>query len=230
VLTTSACLSIFAQSAKPPGVDEVLAAYTQALGGATAIDSVTSREIHGKLGLRTGVTYYWQKPNKVLRIGKGSRIGFDGASGWIAPKRGRTKRLGRGAGRPLEMDANPLRYIRLKELYPELSAAPPETVEERPMHVIVAPNNLGATKFYFDAETHLLRRIEETGETSAYYKTSTDFLDYKSVNGVQFPFRIVHSTTEPGGAKEEFRVSKVVENIPLNPAAFNNPRVDPKSH
>jgi hypothetical protein len=230
VLASAACLNIFAQSAKPPGVDEVLAGYTQALGGAAAVDSVASREIHGKLGLRAGVTYYWQKPNKVLRIGKGSRIGFDGASGRIAPNRGRTKRLGRAAGRPLEMDANPLRYVHLKELYPELSSAPSETVEERPMHVIVAPNNLGATKFYFDAETHLLRRVEETGETSAYYKTSTDFLDYKSVNAVQFPFRIVHSTTEPGGAKEEFRVSKVIDNAPLNPAAFNNPRADPKGH
>jgi len=72
------------------------------------------------------------------------------------------------------------------------------------------------------------RRIEETGETSAYFKTSTDFLNYKTVNAVQFPFRIVHSTTEPGGAKEDLRVSKVIENGPVNPTAFSNPRADPK--
>jgi len=72
-----------------------------------------------------------------------------------------------------------------------------------------------------------LRRIEETGETSAYFKTSTDFLEYKEVNATKFPFRIVHSTTEPGGAKEDFRVNKVTDNVPLNPAAFSNPRVDP---
>jgi hypothetical protein len=126
------------------------------------------------------------------------------------------------------MDANPLRYVHLKELYPELKAGPPETVEARAMHVIVAPNNLGATKFYFDAETHLLRRIEETGETSAYYKTSTDFLDYKTAGAIEYPFRIVHTTTEPGGEKEDFRAGKVIDNAPVNPAAFNNPRADPK--
>jgi hypothetical protein len=215
-------------------VDDVLTAYTNAVGGAAAIDRITTREIHGTLGgtvgLHARVTYFWQKPNKVLRIGKGDRTGFDGSGGWIAPRRGRTKKLGRGGARPLEIDANPLRYVRLKDLYPELNAAPAETVDGRPMHLIVAPNNLGATKFYFDAETHLLRHIEETGETSAYYKTSTDFLDYKTAGAIQFPFRIVHSTTEPGGEKEDFRIGKVIDNQPVNPAAFSNPRADPKGH
>jgi hypothetical protein len=228
VLAGSAWLSLFAQPAKPPSVNDVLAAYTNALGGAAAIDRITTREIHGRVGLHAGVIYFWQKPNNVLRIGKRNRIGFDGSSGWIVAQHGRTKKLGRGAARPLEMDANPLRYVRLKELYRELNAGPPEMVEARAMQVIVAPNNLGATKFYFDTETHLLRRIEETGETSAYYKTSTDFLDYKTVGAIQYPFRIVHSTTEPGGAKEDFRAGKVIYNAPVNPAAFNNPRADPK--
>ena len=180
------------------------------------------------MGVHAHVTYYWQKPNKVLRLSKRDRISFDGSGGWIAERRGRTKRLGRDAGKRLEADANPLRYVHLREMYSELGPGPPETVDARAMHLIVAPNNLGTTKFYFDAGTHLLRRIEETGETSAYFKTSTDFLNYKTVNAVQFPFRIVHSTTEPGGAKEDLRVSKVIENEPVNPAAFSNPRADPK--
>jgi hypothetical protein len=227
VLAASACFTVFAQSAEPPGVDEVLTTYIHALGGAAAIDRITTREVQGSVGLRAHITYFWQKPDQVLRIGKGNRIGINGGAGWIAPRRGRTKKLGRGAERPLQMDANPLRYVRLKELYPKFVSSPTETVEDRAMHVIAAPNNLGVTKFYFDAETHLLRRIEETGETSAYFKTTTDFLEYKEVNATKFPFRIIHSTTEPGGAEEDFRVNKVIENVPLNPAAFSNPRIDP---
>jgi hypothetical protein len=228
VLAGSVCLPLFAQSPKPDSVNDVLAAYTSALGGAAAIDRIATREVRGTVGLHAHVTYFWQKPNKILRITKRDRIGFNGGSGWIAVRRGRTRRLGRDAGKRLEIDANPLRYIRLKEMYSELGPGPPETVDARAMHLIVAPNNLGATKFYFDAGTHLLRRIEETGETSAYFKTSTDFLNYQKVNAVRFPFRIVHSTTEPGGPKEDLRVSKVIENEPVNPAAFSNPRVDPK--
>lgn len=221
-------MPLSAQSPKPESVDDVLAAYTRALGGAAAIDRITTREVHGTAGLAAHVTYYWQKPNRVLRIGKRDRIGFDGSAGWIARHGRRVQRLKRGAGPRLEIDANPLRYIHLRQLYSELGPGPPETVDERPMHLIVAPNNLGATKFYFDAGTHLLRRIEETGETSAYYTTSTDFLNYKAVDAIEFPFRIVHSTTEPGGTKEDFRVGKVIENEPLNAAAFSNPRADPK--
>ncbi|HMJ60721.1 MAG TPA: hypothetical protein VK493_03120 [Bryobacteraceae bacterium] len=224
----SACLSLFAQSPKPESVNDVLAAYTGALGGAAAIDRIATREVRGTVGLHAHVTYYWQKPNKVLRLSKRDRIGFDGSGGWITERRGRIRRLGRDAGKRLEADANPLRYVHLREMYSELGPGPPETVDARAMHLIVAPNNLGTTKFYFDAGTHLLRRIEETGETSAYFKTSTDFLNYKTVNAVQFPFRIVHSTTEPGGAKEDLRVSKVIENEPVNAAAFSNPRADPK--
>jgi len=230
VLAGLACFSLFAQSPKPESVNDVLTAYTSALGGAAAIDRVTTREIRGTTGLHAHVTYFWQKPGKVLRISKRDHSSFDGSVGWIAERRGRTKRLGHDAGKRLEISADPLRYVHLKEMYSELGPGPPETVDTRAMHLIVAPNNLGATKFYFDAGTHLLRRIEETGETSAYFKTSTDFLNYKTVNAVQFPFRIVHSTTEPGGAKEDLRVSKVIENEPVNPAAFSNPRADPKGH
>jgi hypothetical protein len=229
VLAGSAYLSLFAQSPKPESVNDVLAAYASALGGDAAIDRIATREVRGTVGLHAHVTYYWQKPNKMLRIGNGERISFDGSSGWITMRRGRTKRLERDAGKRLEIDANPLRYVHLKEMYSELGPAPPNMVDARAMHLIVAPNNLGATKFYFDAGTHLLRRIEETGETSAYFKTSTDFLNYQTVGAVRFPFRIVHSTTEPGGAKEDFRVNKVIANEPVNPAVFSNPRADPKA-
>ena len=98
VLAASVCLCLFAQSPKPDSVNNVLAAYTSALGGAAAIDRIATREVRGTVGLNAHVTYYWQKPNKVLRIGKRDRVGFDGSSGWIAVRRGRTRRLGRDAG------------------------------------------------------------------------------------------------------------------------------------
>jgi hypothetical protein len=220
LLGGSACVPLFAQAPLFRSVDEVLTSYTQALGGSGAIDRITTREVHGTAH-HTSLTYYWQKPDKVLMIAKHERIGFDGGRGWIVARRRPLKRLARGGERHLEIDANPLRYARLKELYSELAPAPPETLDARTMDLLVAPNNLGATKFFFDTGTHLLRRIEETGETSAYYKTSTDFLNYTRVNALQFPFRIVHSTTEPGGFKEDFRVSKVINNVELNPAIFS---------
>src|SRR5258708_34882442 len=92
VLTGSACVPLFAQAPLFRSVDEVLASYTQALGGSSAIDQVATREVHGA-ARHASLTYYWQKPDKVLMIAKRERIGFDGGRGWIVAHRRPVKRL-----------------------------------------------------------------------------------------------------------------------------------------
>jgi hypothetical protein len=156
-------------------------------------------------------------------ITKKEKIGYDGSSGWALSKKKHLTRLAKHAQQPLEIDANPIRYVHLKTLYFELNAAPPEEVDGVKMDVIIAPNDIGATKFYFDHSTHLLTRIDETGEASAYYKQTIEFLNYKDVDGVRLPFRIVHSTTEPGKNTEDLRISQIRQNIDLKPEIFSKP-------
>lgn len=204
-------------------VDLVIEQYTQAVGGKAALDRIQTREVQAQQHRGPKLTYFWQKPDKILLEKDKQRIGYDGGSGWMLSKKKRVTRLPKGAQRPLEQDADPLRYIRLRALYSEIDPAPPETVDSRKMDILVAPNELGATKFYFDAQTHLLKRIDETGDTSAYYKHSTEFGDYRDVNGIKFPYRIVHSSTEPGAKDQEIRVSKVTQNIELKASIFDKP-------
>ncbi len=167
--------------------------------------------------------YFWQKPNKVLLLDGKKKIGYDGGSGWVLSSKKRVSKLPKGSQTELQMDANPLRYAHLKQLYPEAAAAVPEALDGRKMDVLVAPNDLGSTKFYFDASSHLLARVEETGESSAYFKHVTDFSEYKPVDGVMFPFRIVHSSTEPGVNEQDLRVSKIMQNVPVKPEIFRKP-------
>jgi hypothetical protein len=204
-------------------VDILIEKYTRAIGGRTAIDRIQTREVEAKQHKGPKLLYYWQKPDKVLLVEGKQKIGFDGGSGWMLSKKKRVTRLPKGSQLPLEQDANPIRYVRLRSLYSDLQAAPPESVGSRQMNVLVAPNELGSTKFYFDAETHLLTRIEETGERSAYYEHSTEFSNYQDVDGIKFPFRIVHTSTEPGGPNQEIRISKVTQNIELKPGMFEKP-------
>ncbi|MBV8070445.1 MAG: hypothetical protein JO270_11105 [Acidobacteriaceae bacterium] len=207
----------------PPSVDSVLEQYIKAAGGKVAIDQIHSREVQAREHRGPKLVYLWLKPDKVLLEQDKQKTGYDGGSGWILTKKKKLMRLPKGAQRPLEQDANPLRYVHLKTLYSEINPAPPETIDSRKMDVLVAPNELGVTKFYFDAATHLLARIDEIGETSAYYKHGTDFLDYQNVDGIQFPFRIVHRSTEPGSRDQEIRVSKVLQNIEIKPTIFQKP-------
>jgi hypothetical protein len=205
-------------------VDDIVTAYVQALGGQAAIDAINSREVTGTLRLGLKATYYWAKPNKVLLLEGKEKSGFDGSAGWTYNKRKKVHRFAKGDELPMEIDANPLRYTALKQMYNDLSVQGPKSADDKDMDIIVAPNALAQATFYFDGRTHLLARIEQKGETSAYFTTTIQFLDYKQVNGVQFPFNIVHRTTDKGGSGEDFHIKNVRNNLELDPVIFSKPQ------
>jgi hypothetical protein len=215
------------QATTPRAAEAILADYVKAAGGYAAVDRLTTREIIA--GTRHGhtVSLYWQKPNQVLWVGKRERTGYDGARGWTLSSKRKLKKLAHGAELPIEMDANPLRYVHIKDFYSELNSAPGEEVDGEKMEVIVAPNNIAATKLFFSAETHLLRRVEEKGESSAYFTSTVDYSEYQGVDGVRLPFHIVHTTTEPGGHEEDLRIKKITHNGQLLPEIFSKPQTMP---
>ena len=222
VLLLSVGLTTRAGAVAGKPVDQVVHDYVQAIGGMAAIERIETRETHAQRH-HSKLTYLWQKPNKVLLVEGKKKLAYDGGSGWMLSSKKHVTKLSKGSEQPLETDANPIRYAHLRQLYSEVNPAPPETVEERKMDVVVAPNDLGATKLYFDATTHLLARVDETGVTSAYFRHVTDFLDYKDQDGVKLPFRIVHHSTEPGVGTEEVRISKVMQNVPIKADVFQRP-------
>jgi hypothetical protein len=222
---SSSRIAASADTPHPKSVDEVLSLYVRQLGGQAALDRLTTLELHAQRHHGPKLIYYWQKPDKALLVEGHEKDAVDGGSGWSLSKKKRVTRLPHGQQRKLQNDANPIRYVNLKSLYSDLQPAAPEVVDSKLMDVVVAPNDLGSTKFYFDAGTHLLSRIEDTGDISAYYKHTTEFMDYKEVNGIKFPFRILHTTTEPGVRAEDIRISQVAENVELNPQIFSKPNV-----
>jgi hypothetical protein len=224
VTLVSVPAALLAQS-KLATVDEVLHAYVVALGGEAALNKIETREIDAKIHRFGEITYYWSKPDKVLRIDHHEKAGYDGSSWWTLSKKKKLTKLPKPDQQEFEINANPIRYAHLRDLYSDVSSTPAEQIDDKPMDVLVAPNNIGSTKFYFDHATHLLVRIEDFGTISAYYKHITDFSDYKRVDGIEFPFRIVHSTTEPGRKDREIRVSKLEQNVQLDPQIFTKPRV-----
>jgi hypothetical protein len=203
--------------------ESIWADYVKAVGGQEAVDRITSRETRVNVHRGPDLTLYWLKPNKVLAAGKRERIGYDGAHFWGLSSKKKILKLVRGAELPLEMEANPLRFVHLKEIYPDFDTAPAEEIDGDQMDVIVAPNNLAATKMFFDAKTHLLRRVEEKGIVSAYFVNTVDYLDYQEIDGVRLPFHIIHTTTEPSGRTEDFRVKEVTHNVKLQAQMFDKP-------
>ena len=214
-----------ATDAPPPRpVESILSDYVKAVGGYAAVDRLTTRETVANFHRGPRVTLYWQRPNQVLSLGKKERIGYDGSRGWTLSRKRKIKKLAKGAEVPIEMDANPLRFVHIRDFYSELNPSPDEEIDGEKMEVIVAPNNLSATKLYFDAANHLLRFVNESGEVSAYFKNTVEYLDYQEVDGVRLPFRILHTTSQPGGASEDLRIKKITHNVPLQPEIFSTPQ------
>ena len=216
-------IALLAQVPAGRPVDSILADYIKAVGGQEAVDRLNSQVTFANEHRGPDLTLYWEKPNHVLSVGKKERIGFDGARCWTLSSKSKVKKLAHGAELPLEMEANPLRFVYLKDLYSELTDAPSAVIDGEKMDVVVAPNSTGATKLYFNAKTHLLRRVEEKGEISVYFTNTMDYLDYQEVDGVLSPFRILHTTTEPEGHSEDIRVRKITHNVKLQPEIFSKP-------
>jgi hypothetical protein len=215
-------LAVSAESPKP--VDTVLSEYAKALGGMPAINAITSRRIRASTKLLGQEELYWQSPDKVLLFTGKEKTGYDGVSGWFYSKRKKVRRLSQGQQMPLEIDANPLRYVNLRKLYSEINPAPQQTIDDTLMDVLVAPNDLAQTVFYFDAQTHLLARIAEKGETSAYFTQTIWFEDYKPIDGILFPYLITHKTSDKGGATEQFRVKSITHNLQMDAEIFSKPQ------
>jgi hypothetical protein len=213
----------------PPGlpVSQVIQLYVQSLGGRAAVDHITSRQL--EIGAHRGSksTLYWLAPNKVLRVHRQEKEAFDGSIGWAQSKRKRLTRLPHAEEDEMLTDADPIRFVHLGDMYPDLQPGPPETIESTRMDVVVAPNHIGSTKFYFDNSSHMLVRIEEFGVNSAYYKHITVFSEYKELDGVKLPFHIERSSEEPGAEHGELTLSNVKQNVPLNASLFAKPNLAP---
>src|ERR1700693_4189696 len=110
-------VAIAADAPTPRPVESILADYVKAVGGYEAVDRITSRETVAAVHRGMRVTFYWQTPNQVLSMSKAERTGFDGTRGWTLSKKRKVKKLARGAEVPIEMDANPLRYVHIRDFY-----------------------------------------------------------------------------------------------------------------
>ena len=82
------------------------------------------------------------------------------------------------------------------------------------------PNGLLVT-FYFDSESGLLLRMVRYGRTPiGRVPTQVDFADYREVNGVKFPFRLILAWLD---GRDVIQLNDLQTNVPIPDAKFGNP-------
>jgi hypothetical protein len=212
-------------------LDQVINSYTDAVGGKAALDGIASWEIIGKpldasLMNRTTMQLYWKAPGKAIAISKStfavSQAGYDGRQGWSLLQHGKSHHLSQEKLDLLLLTCNPLRFVRLKAIYPGATLDGEAKLDGRPVDVVLTPTWEGERRLYFDSGSHLLIRLEDRLKSSEKPRL-TRFSDYRSFGDIKLPAEIAQDPpygTQPNGV----RIEKVHFNVKLKDIQFENPR------
>ena len=217
-----------------PAADQLFDKYLKAVGGAAAVDKVTSRVMKGTITFgdrNIPIDIYSKNPDKRVsftHMTDGDSItAFDGKEGWLgAPKRPVREMHGPdidGAA----MDADLHFPVHLKEMFNKVEVRGTEKLGDHDAYLVVGLRE-GKTplRLYFDQQSGLLVRLVRFGETPlGRLPTQIDYADYREAGGVKIPFR--WTLARPGG-RFTIQVSDVKQNVPVDDAKFAKPPAPPE--
>lgn len=212
-----------------PSADQVWANYVAAVGplgtsapGTGTIFSGWDDRPEGRYGsieiVMAGTDRY--RATLTTPAGKTTQ-GFDGETAWVSANDRVQKLTGEDAARLRRIA---MHYQPIKDRPANLQVGGLATIDGRQMYVATARVDVRTgLALYFDVVTGLLRREIMTTETVLLpLEEQTDYDDYRTVNGVQFPFLV---RTTDGAAYD--LVTKVFlqirRNVPVDEALFRAP-------
>jgi hypothetical protein len=216
-----------------PAADQLIDNYIRALGGAAAIERITSREESGSTtvgGKAIRFERFDQEPDKqtVIRhlpAGDGMTV-INGREGWSSMP-GQPVRDMHGADlAAAQIDADLHFSLHIKQTFAELRVEDPENIGNREAYVVSGiTNGQPPVKFYFDEQSGLLQRLVRFAPSPlGLVPTQIDYDDYRNVDGVEIPFRTI--VAQPGESSI-FQVEQVRQNIPIDGAKFAKPAPPP---
>jgi tetratricopeptide (TPR) repeat protein len=214
-----------------PTLDEVLARYIQASGGASAISAVNSRVIKGTVdvvGVSRDVNFetYSQAPNKTLMIMPAPplgpiKMGFNGRSGWAQTTAGIRAIKGVELA-ALQRDSDFYGPVTLRTNFAKISLLGKSNIGYREVYVLhLQPTSGAGERLYLEAETYLPARLNTTRMVGRLEVPVEIYLDdWRQVDGIMLPFRISQSMPR---LTLVFSVKEIQHNVPLNAPMFDVP-------
>ncbi|HEY7405457.1 MAG TPA: c-type cytochrome [Candidatus Angelobacter sp.] len=225
------------QGARPelPSADQILDKYLQAVGGADAVQKITSRVSKGTIsfgGEQFPVTIVAKAPNKrvsSVQLANGDSItAYDGHGGWLGIPGGReTRDMTAQEAELISFDAAFYLPVEMKNMFTQFFVRPaPDKIGGHEVYQLIG-NKPGKPplRFFFDKESGLLLRTVRYSETPlGRNPTQVDYTDYRSEGGVKIPFQ--WTVARPLG-RFTIKVSDVQQNVPVDDAKFHKPPATP---
>jgi photosynthetic reaction center cytochrome c subunit len=214
-------------------VDEIVAKYTEQIGGAAAIQKLTTLDAQGTIelplggGMKAEAEEVRKAPDKAVTIvhlpnGAAFAQGYNGTAGW-------QQEPGHGAD-DLEGDelvrakygAAFIPGLDLKEDFSRAQVAAVDKVGDQDAYRVIAfRKGGGQMRFYFDSQSGLLLRVSERIESPlGDLPQDTDYSDYRDVDGVKLPFTVTETLVE---GRTTLHWDRIQVNVPVEDARFDKP-------
>jgi hypothetical protein len=216
----------------PPTADQILAKYTEALGGAPAIEKIKTRSMKGTWltpnGISLGYEVYQTAPDRiytVLNTPKQGVIerGFNGIVAWEKGARGLRELEGVELFQ-LKRYPDLFHDIKLQGQFTRVAFGGRDKIDGKDVYVLRGLGIDGkGERLFFDAQTGLLlRRITSTPTIVGLIPEQVDYEDYRDVDGLKLPFTIrVTSIDSFYNSTRTFTEIKL--NVPVDETKFNKP-------
>lgn len=222
--------------------DEILERSITALGGRAAHAKLKSRLATGSIVLGTpvgditgSIEVLNAPPNKTRTLIKAdlSSIGagplvvdqrFDGHSGYVLDSLQGNRDITGSQLETMKNSAFPHIYLGYKELGIAVKLGGKEKVGDREAYAIVFEPATGPSmRNWIDAETYMPIKMAMTvhvPQLGTDVEQTTEFLDYKEIDGVKVPFRLRASSSVQNFT---VTVDKIEHNVPVDEKLFVKP-------
>jgi photosynthetic reaction center cytochrome c subunit len=219
-----------AENAALPKPDELLDKYLAAVGGAMAIDKITTRVQKGKLMAFGGQSFsaevYSKGPDKrvsVMHLKDGDSVtAFDGQRGWLSVPGRPAHMMSASENNSARLDADLHFPVHVKTLYPKFTVDNGEKIDGHDTYLVTGyEEGRPPLRLYFDKQTELLLRLVRYAQSPlGLNPTQIDYADYREGDGVKAPFR--WTVSRPGN-RFTIQVEEMKQNVPVDDAKFVAP-------
>jgi photosynthetic reaction center cytochrome c subunit len=223
-----------AENAALPKPEELLDKYLAAVGGAAAIEKISTRVQKGKLMAFGGQSFpaevYSKAPDKRISVmhlqGGDSITAFDGQRGWLSVPGRPAHMMSASENESARLDADLHFPVHVKTLYPKFTVEKGEKIDGHDTYPVEGrEEGRPPLRLYFDTQTGLLLRLVRYAQSPlGLNPTQIDYADYREVDGVQVPFR--WTVARPGN-RFTIQVEEVKQNVPVDDAKFTPPPPPP---
>jgi photosynthetic reaction center cytochrome c subunit len=223
-----------AETAALPSPEELLDKYLAAVGGAAAVEKISSRVQKGQVIAFGAQSFpaevYSKAPGKrvsVMHLTDGDSVtAFDGQRGWLSVPGRPAHMMSATENESARLDADLYFPVHVKTLYSKFRVEGGEKIDGHDTYLVEGrEEGHPPLRLYFDVQTGLLLRMMRYAQSLlGSNPTQIDYADYHEVDGLKVPFR--WTVSRPGN-RFTIQVEEIKQNVPVDDAKFTAPRPPP---